>query len=112
MLQWLYTYISSAYSKCFICFRRMLQVYHLDVAKVDLNVTYIYAIQVFSYICCKCFHLHVAMFAMATHVFFKFSIVFCKCFRCMLQVFQLFWTYVASVLSECCKSRSDVAHVE
>jgi hypothetical protein len=29
----------------------------------------------------------------------------------MLQVFQLFQTYVASVLSACCKSKSDVAHV-
>jgi hypothetical protein len=32
--------------------------------------------------------------------------VFCKCFRCMLQVFQLFQTYVASVSSGCFKSRS------
>jgi hypothetical protein len=29
----------------------------------------------------------------------------------MLQVFQLFWTYVTSVLSRCCKSISGVAHV-
>jgi hypothetical protein len=26
-------------------------------------------------------------------------------------VFKLFWMYVASVLSECYKSRSDIAHV-
>jgi hypothetical protein len=31
--------------QCFICFIRMLQVFHLDVAKVDLDVVYI----------CKCF---------------------------------------------------------
>jgi hypothetical protein len=37
--------------------------------------------------------------------------VFCKCFRRMLQVFHLFQTYVASVSSGCCKSRSGVAHV-
>ena len=41
---------------------------------------------------------------MATHVFFS-------CFRCMLQVFQLFWTYVANVSSRLCKSRSCVTHV-
>jgi hypothetical protein len=35
------------------------------------------------------------MFAMA----FKCFLVFCKCFRCMLQVFHLFRTYVASVSS-------------
>jgi hypothetical protein len=29
----------------------------------------------------------------------------------MLQVFYLFWTYVASVSSKCCRSRSGVTHV-
>jgi hypothetical protein len=29
----------------------------------------------------------------------------------VLQVFKLFWTYVASVSSGCCKNRSGVAHV-
>ena len=28
------------------------------------------------------------------------------CFKCMLQMFHLFQTYVASVLSGCCKNRS------
>jgi hypothetical protein len=28
------------------------------------------------------------------------------CFKCMFQIFHLFQTYVASVLSRCCKSRS------
>jgi hypothetical protein len=34
-----------------------------------------------------------------------FAMIF-KCFRRMLQVFQLFLTYVACVLSRCYKSRS------
>jgi hypothetical protein len=34
-----------------------------------------------------------------------------KCFKRILQVFHLFRTYIASVSSRCCKSRSDVAHV-
>jgi hypothetical protein len=42
---------------------------------------------------------------------FKFFLVFCKCLKHMLQVFQLFRTYVASVSSEYHKSRSGVAHV-
>jgi hypothetical protein len=29
-------------SKCFNCFRRLLQVFHLDVAKLDRDVAYIY----------------------------------------------------------------------
>jgi hypothetical protein len=41
------------------------------------------------------------MFAIATHVFSSF-------FSGILQVFQ---TYVTSVLSRCCKSRSGVAHI-
>jgi hypothetical protein len=31
-------HVASVYSKCFICFNRMLQLIHLSVAKVDLNV--------------------------------------------------------------------------
>jgi hypothetical protein len=37
MLLWIYMYVSSICCKCFICFRRMLQVFHLDVSKVDLG---------------------------------------------------------------------------
>jgi hypothetical protein len=48
----------SVYSKCFICFRRMLQVFYLDIAKVDLDVAYISVSGV-----CRCmlqvFHLDV-----------------------------------------------------
>ena len=38
----------------------------------------------------------VAHVVMAIHV----------CFKCMFQIFLQFQTYVASVLSRCCKSRS------
>jgi hypothetical protein len=88
---------------------RMMQVFYLDVTELDWDVAYIYA-------SVSCFYAYVAslsswclhMFAMATHVFSSFF-VFCKCLRRMLQVFQLFQTYVVSVLSGCCKNRSDVA---
>jgi hypothetical protein len=98
MLKWLYMYVSSVCSKCFICFRCMLQVFHLEVAKVDLDVACIYMqmFHVFSYLCCKCF---IWMFAYIrndyTHVFKYFFGVFCKCFKRMLQVFELFRTYIA-----------------
>jgi hypothetical protein len=87
-----------------LCFRRMLQVFYLDVAYV-------------SHICCKCFmwmlymfHIYVAnissgcciCFAMATHMF---------SWR-MLQVFQLLLDVCCKcVSSRCYKSRSGVAHV-
>jgi hypothetical protein len=32
------SYVASVYSECFICFSCMLQLFHLSVAKVDLNV--------------------------------------------------------------------------
>jgi hypothetical protein len=51
MLQWLYTYVLSVGFKYFICFRHMLQVFHLDVAKVDLDIAYICK-------CFKCFHMY------------------------------------------------------
>jgi hypothetical protein len=56
------------FQACFRCFRLMLQVFYLDVVKVDLDVAYV---------------------AMAIHV----------CFKRIFQVFYLFQTYVASVLS-------------
>jgi hypothetical protein len=81
---------------CFSCFKRMLQVFHLDVVYVAVAIR----------ICCKCvfqmfqlfhlvvacFHLDVAYVAVAIHV----------CCKCMFQMFHLFQTYVASVLSRCC----------
>jgi hypothetical protein len=39
---------------------------------------------------------------------FKCFRCFCKCFEHILQVFQLFLTYIASVSSECSKSKSDM----
>jgi hypothetical protein len=53
-------------------FRLTLQVFHLDVAKIDLNVAYV---------------------AMVIHVCAQEHVS--KCFIC-------FQTYVAIVLSECC----------
>jgi hypothetical protein len=59
---------SSVSPKCFICFRRILQVFYLDVTKVDLNAAYTSKLQVYVssvlYVCCNCvflvFHTYVA----------------------------------------------------
>jgi hypothetical protein len=97
----LYTYISSVCSKCFICFKRTLQVFHLDVAKQDRDVAYI----------CKCFRCFsyvywcfILIFAMATHVFPSFfwcfvsvSDVCCKCFSYFGRTLQVFNMDVAKV---------------
>jgi hypothetical protein len=92
----------------FYLFRHTLQVFHLDVAKVYLNIAYICK-------CFRCFHTYVASVLSRClqwlHTYFQGFLVFCKCFRHMLQVFQLFQMYIASVLSRCCESRSGVAHV-
>jgi hypothetical protein len=89
-------------------FRCILQVFYLDVAKYILmlhihayckrmfQVFYMYVVSVLS----GCY----IYFAMTTHMFFW-------CFRRMLQVFQLFRTYGASISSRCYKSRSNIAHV-
>jgi ABC-type proline/glycine betaine transport system permease subunit len=97
-------YVSSvcsedAYCKCF----------HLDDAKVDLNVAYTYIFQML-----QVFHASVASVSSRYYIMFEMvSSVFrcfCKCFRHMFQVFHLFLLYVITVASECFKSRSGVAH--
>jgi hypothetical protein len=52
MLLWLHMYISSVCFECFRCFRLMLQVFHFNVAKIDLNVAYVVMA---IYTCFKCF---------------------------------------------------------
>jgi hypothetical protein len=59
------THVVSIHFKCFRCFRGMLQVFQINVAKVDQDVAYI-AMAV--HVCCKrlflmfhlCFHTYVA----------------------------------------------------
>jgi hypothetical protein len=72
MLQWLYMYVARI---CFIGFRRMLQVFYLDVAYVSVAI----------YICCK--------------RLFKMFI----CFRRMMQLFYLDVANVAVAIHICCK---------
>jgi hypothetical protein len=86
MLQWLHTYVSSVGSKCFICFRRILQVFYLVVVKVDLDwMLHIYAIVSNVFI-----HMLRVILSETTYVVFKLFLVFCKylqtyvckCFNC------------------------------
>jgi hypothetical protein len=79
--------VASVCFKCFSFFIGMLQVFHMDVEKVDRDVAYV-AIVV--HVCCKLLFL---MF----HLFFHTH--FASMFIWMLH---MFYTYVASVLSGCC----------
>jgi hypothetical protein len=87
--------VSSVSDACCKCFIRMLHMFHTYVASVSsFDVAYV------SHICCKC---DISMLHMFCNGYTRVFLV--------LQVFQLFWTHVASVLFRCCKSRSSVAHV-
>jgi hypothetical protein len=84
ILQWLYMYASNVCSNCFIYFRHVLSVFHLDITKVDLNVAYTCMLQ--AYVSNVCFKGFIWML----HIFCNGYTYFFRCFRRMLQMFQLF----------------------
>jgi hypothetical protein len=102
-------HVASICFKYFRCFRCMFQEFHLNVAKVHLDVVYV-AIAI--YTCCK------RMFQVI-HVFKTYIITissrYCKArfgccicfygytciFKRMFQMFQVFETYVANVCYKC-----------
>jgi hypothetical protein len=59
--------VAGIYFKCFKCFRGMLQVFHMDIAKVDRDVSYV-AIVVH-----VCYERLFQMF----HLFFKHMLQVC-----------------------------------
>jgi hypothetical protein len=68
---------SSICSECFICFKRTLQVFCLDVVKVDLDVAYTCMLHAYFSSVFRCFHAYVyKCFIWMLHMF---AIVF-KCF--------------------------------
>jgi hypothetical protein len=66
MLQVFQRYVASDYSKCFICFRRMLQVFYLDVAYVAVAI----------HIYCKCLFQMFHLFR--SHVASRLSCCMCR----------------------------------
>jgi hypothetical protein len=71
---------------CFKCFRGMFHVFHMDVARVDPDVTYV--AMVYTYVvsvCSKCF----------IHLFQTYVA------KCFIWILLMFHTYVASVCSKC-----------
>jgi hypothetical protein len=89
MLQWLYMYISSLSPMFHLLLRRTLQAC-LDAAYVFTHILEVFYLDIV-YVC-NCFQMFLQLFQM--HV----------------QVFRLFFLYVASVASECFKNRLGVIH--
>jgi hypothetical protein len=97
---------------CFMCFKYMLHIFHLDVTKIDLVLymlqwLYMYVASVW-FKCFSCFkrmlqvfYLDAAYIALAIYV----------CCKCMFHMFQLFQTYVTSVLSGSCICCSAHTHM-
>jgi hypothetical protein len=102
--------LQNTYFKCFRCFTCMLQVFHMDVAKVNRDVAYVAMI---IRVCCKCAYLDVA------YVFRAYVVSVISGCCIYIQWFQVFLqsvsnacfkfislkTYVVSVISGCFKSR-------
>jgi hypothetical protein len=90
---------SSVCPECFICFRRMLQLFHLDIAKVDLDVAYTCMLQAYVVFSggfihtLQVFYLDVAyVFQWLQTCFPGVSNICCKRFNyfgCVLRVFHL-----------------------
>ena len=83
-------YVSSVCSKYFIYSKLMLQVFYLDIAKVDADVAYTCMLQAYvssvSYVCLQVFHQDVVYVCNGFQMFFR---RFCKWFRRLFQVFHL-----------------------
>ena len=93
MLQWLYMYVASFCSQCFICFSRHM----LQVCLFECCICFTHMLQVF--------YLDVAyVFSMFLSVLGVFASVSDACFKCFIS----HQTYVASAASKCFKSTSGV----
>ena len=98
----MFSSVSCVSDVCFKCFIWVLQKVDRDVAYTCLLQEYIFK-RFKCFICMlQVFHLDIAYVLQWLHTCFSsVSDVSCKCFQ----------TYVVSVSSGCCKSRSSVAHV-
>ena len=83
--------VASVCFKCFRCFICMLQVFHVDVAKVDRDITYV-AMAI--HVCCKRLFQMFQLFQMDVARVLSRCCVYFMCFKCMLHMFYL---YVAKV---------------
>jgi hypothetical protein len=92
--------------KCFRCFIQMLQVFHLDVAKIDRDIAHV---SMTIHVCFKCKFqmLHLFFQTFAANVLFGC----CICFTRTLQVFYLGVAYVCNGFQLFCKCFSCFIHM-
>jgi hypothetical protein len=99
MLQWLYTYVSSVCSKCFILFSRRMFASVSSECCICFH-TYIKCFQVFfssvSYACFELFRTYVA--SVLSGCFKSRSSIAVNVFRCIFHVFYL----LSDVCCKCC----------
>jgi len=82
-LQWLYTYVASVYSKCFIYFRRMLQIFELDVCICFSGYTHVASVYSKCFICFRrILQMDLSRYCSRyTHMFINISLVSDVCCR-------------------------------
>jgi hypothetical protein len=101
-----FPYVANVCFRCFSRFKGMLQLFLMDVAKVDWDVAYVASV---SETCCKrmfkMFHLFYTY--VASVLIRMFAYVSYICCNNMFHMFCLFQTYIPSVLSECCICYND-----
>jgi hypothetical protein len=96
VLQSIYTYVASV---CFNCFKRMLQVFYLDIAYVGVAI----------HVCCnsQCFTRFIPMLLFHLDVAY-ISDICCKCLIKMLDLFKMYaslfiWMLQLLYIYICCK---------
>jgi hypothetical protein len=111
MLQWLYMYVASVYSKCFIYFRRMLQVFLSECYICCSGYTYVAGLCSKCFICfrrmlqevlscCKCFMSRHRRSPQANAVPVC-AIRMLQKYLWMSHMLQWLYTCVASIYSKC-----------
>jgi len=97
---------------CFMRFRCMLHMFHLDVAKVDLVLymlqVYVLNVSAISNVCCKCF---IWILPMLQWLYMYVTNVCSKCFTYFIPMLQMFHLDVAYVSDICCKYLFKMFHL-
>jgi hypothetical protein len=99
-------HVAGIYFKCFICFRGMLQVFHMDVSKVYRDVAHVAMIV---HVCCKrlfqMFHLFFQRnVASVSYEYFKSISGCCTCCNGCTRMLQASVLNISSVFTDiCCK---------
>jgi hypothetical protein len=98
-------YVANVYVKYFRCSRGMLQVFHMDVVKVDLNVAYVASVY---WICFRCLLKMIHLLQIYAVNVLSGCCICCSGYTYMLQVYI---PNVLSALDICCRKCFHVVSV-